>query len=977
MQASHPPGAPLYTIFSGTLLFFFSAQYAVLISNLVSAFFGASTVVMVYKITAFIIAIYNPTENKKQIIKIQVLGGLLAALSLAFSTSFWTASIEAEVYTMSFALFTLLIYSSLKWYKEKCLKKEKKYFLLFFLLLGLSVGVHLILLAAIIPASLLFVSKKLNTSFKNLTLGLVIGVISFFTLYAVILKGVIGLMSRIDIYSVNNLNLPVNYGAIITIVFVLSFLLISHLLLLKKEKHKIGLLNLSLLLFLAGSSLYAFPIIRSNTNTLVAEKVKTTNRLGGYISGERFGVDNIPLIYGPNFNAQLDEKRPFLNTDPILSYDTFSKKYIEAHDGVSNKINYSSKFKTIFPRMYDAKNAPNYSAWTSIKGEAIAHNINGEIKNIISPTFSENLSFFFNYQVIWLNLRYLYWNFIGRQNDHHGLGYIKDGNWVTGLNFIDKHRVGDIELLPTYYENNKAYDYYYLLPFLLGIIGCISTFKRKGIFLYLTFLFLTFGIGITVFVNPLPSSILIRERDYIFIGSFIIFTIWIGLSAVAFFKLFAKISKNREIQTALLLLLILASPIQLCAKGWDNHQNSKDTFPVDFAKAYLDSCPNQAILITNGDNMTFPLWYLQEVENYRKDVRVINFDQLNIDTHIDNLKRIKGDSKPISIDLDKDLYINGIEKIVPLQKETNDFIELEILTQFLNSDKTLTNWNGRGRHYVPGDSFKISADSSIGYIQKEKNKTYNLKLLNEINWTYTKKFYGLNDLVVLNLIKNNFGKRPICFAINGKNSHLIGLNKFLIQKGMVSELLPFVRDDKNMNPKLVDTQKSYEILVVDSNFKAFDSNSIYIKDENRTYAREIIRQNYYFLAQALYEENNIEKAKETLNKCFELFPNHEIPFKQFAYACGRLYYRMGFKEKGDKICQSAMVNIWNELQWITSLDPPNPIINVRHAKKLITMYQQMMNQIKPFNETYYESSKSQLEAFANKYDTWYINNWPY
>jgi tetratricopeptide (TPR) repeat protein len=977
LQASHPPGSPLYTIICGFVLSFFSSENAAIVSNIISSFFGATTVLLVYKITYKITVTTLKDQLSKTLKQLPLFTGLLASLTLAFSTSFWTASTETEVYTLSFTLMTLMIYTILKWYYTKDIKRERRLLLLFFFLLGLSVSVHLILLSIVIPFSLLFVFRKFKTSIKNFFIGLMSGIILFFVLYVFVIKGILKLASVVDIYFVNTLQLPANFGALLTIVLVFLSLIFSSIFLKNKQKSNLNLGSLSILLFLIGSSVYILPLLRSNVNTLVAEKVNTAKRLKTYISAERFGVDNIPLLYGPTYNAQLDNARPFLNTKPVLTYDAEAKKYVEAHDGISKKINYSFKFKTVFPRMYDTKNAANYAAWTNIKGEAIAHKVDGKIRTFMKPTFSENFSFFTNYQLDWLNLRYLFWNFVGKQNDHHGLGYIKDGNWVSGFNFIDKYRVGEESSIPAHYKQNKGNDKYYFLPFILGLLGVIALIKKKEIFVFLLLLFLTFGVGITIFVNPLPSSILIRERDYILIGSFIIFSIWIGLSLIPIINLIKKFTNKKIVLLVIVILTFLASPIQLFAKGWDNHQNGNDKFAYNFGKAYLDSCPKQAILITNGDNMTFPLWYLQEVEGYRTDVRVINFDQLNIDTHINNLKLTKKQSLPVTFDLDKELYIAGIEPLIPLQNETEDPIELEVLTQFLNSDKTLTNWNGRKRHYIPGDTFSFSIDTTNTYFYSYLSRTYDTELVSKLVWTYPKGFYSLSDIVVLNIIKNNLGKRPICFTNNSKTSHLVGLNSYLFQKGLISELTPLKRKSKKNNPKLLDTELSFQLLVENSHFKNFDSKHSYVKDENRTYARDILRQNYYFLAQALLEENTIEKAKKTVDKCLELFPNNEVPYKQYAYALGRLYFRMGLNDLGDKVCKTAMDNIWNEILWITSFNTPNPIINVRHANKLLSSFKQMTTQIKPFNKEYAQQCEENLKNHVNTYNVWYLNNWPY
>lgn len=975
-QASHPPGAPLYTMLSSMVLVFFSSENTALVCNAISAFFGALTALIVFKITYLMALQVLEKYLTKYLKPFSIASGALASLSLAFSTSFWTASIETEVYTMSFALFSILIYIMLLWYSAQNKSKAFKLMSIFFLVLGLAVGVHMILMACVLPFCLLIVIKKHNLSLKSLALGLLFGLLSFVFIQRVVIGKTISVASSIDQYAVNQLDFAVNTGALLFFVLLLVLLVLSHLIFQNYSKPIASQFCLFVLVFLAGSSSYLLPLMTSETNTLVAEKVDTPQRLQNYISGQRFGLNDIPLLYGPVYNAQLDTNRPFLNTEPIYTYDASEKKYIETHDGLKNQVNYSSKFKMLFPRMFDANNAPNYRSWTTVNGKKIQHKIQDSLATFTIPTFSENLSFFYNYQVSWLNLRYLYWNFIGRQNDRHGLGYIKDGNWVSGIGMFDDYRVGDPSFVPEHYQTNKASDSYYFIPFLLGLIGFVFLLRHYTYSWIMGLLFLIFGLGITVYVNPLPSSILIRERDYIFIGSFIIFSIWIGLSLAFILLQLQKITKKTLIHAATGIIIFVLVPGQLLAKGWDNHQNSNDRFAYEFGKSFLEACPEQAILITNGDNMTFPLWYIQEVEGFRTDVRVINFDQLNVDTHIENLKGQKLASLPIQLDLNKSLYLEGIEKLVPFQKETNEPINLEVLTKFINSDKTLTNWNGRSRHYIPGNIFEVSIDSTV--FKDLSSTTYHAGLLKSMIWTFPKDFYGLNDIVLLNIIKNNINQRPICFANIGKESHKIGLNPFLIHKGMVSQLAPIARMSKTENPKLVDTKVALKHLVSTPSFTPFNSDLTYVKDENKTYAATIIRSNYYFLAQALFEENNTDQALKTIETCLELFPNDEVAFKQYAFALGKLYFKIGQLEKGNAICQTAMHNVWQELQWMTSIDPPNPIINIKHANNtLYNMYKQMNKQIKAYNESYALANQKKIEAFNVKFNEWVKTNWPY
>jgi len=373
--------------------------------------------------------------------------------------------------------------------------------------------------------------------------------------------------------------------------------------------------------------------------------------------------------------------------------------------------------------------------------------------------------------------------------------------------------------------------------------------------------------------------------------------------------------------------------------------------------------------------MTFPIWYLQQVERYRTDVRVINFDQLNIDTHVHNLKKAAFDSKPVKIDLDPAFYVSGVEKLVPLQEETKDAAVLPILFEFLKKDNTRINWNGRMRHYIPSTSFSIPIDT-LKIKKLFDTKKLNASYTSSITWNHPKNFYGLNEIVLMNLLLNNINDRPICFAVNGKKRHQISLEPYLIQHGMVSVLAPIQRTNPQLNPKIVDTDMMYPYIMNTVQFTGLEDNTNFIRNENVTYACDILRQNYYFLAQALLEERKPKKALEVLEKCNTIFPNATVPFKQYAYAIGKLYFRAGNKQQGTNICKTAMQNIWDELQWMVSFDPPYPIINLRHAYRLKNMYYQMMQQF-PGGMQNAPISAQVFSNFDTSFQKWQKRNWPY
>ncbi|WP_159439316.1 glycosyltransferase family 117 protein [Tenacibaculum agarivorans] len=972
LQVTHPPGSPLYMLICNVIMGVFPHISIAFLSNILSSFFGAVTVMIIYFITIIITkSLVSETKIHTPVL-LPIISGIISGFTLAFIHSFWISSTETEVYTLSFLLLVLTWYIGLLWLKTENKRRELQLFLLIGLLLGLSTCVHLINLSIVIPLSILLVKKRHSLTFKNILVGLGSGVFIFLFIYGFVIQGFLRVALKLDIFLVNELRLKINIGLIILYSFLLSLLAFLLWITIQKRKPKLLLFSGFLLFFYIGISPYGTSMIRANAKTPLSNNPINSLELLKYITAEQFGISNTPLVKGYSFNAPLDKNRPFSNQTPKLYYSTKEKKYITVDDGIYIKENYPREFITFFPRMYSRKEADisGYNTWTTIKGTPIEYPINGTLQQINKPTFTENLSFFYNYQVNWLYLRYLFWNFIGKQNDNKGTGTILNGNWISGFAFIDAPRVGENSIIPDYYKNDLSKDTYYFLPLLFALTGLFFLRKSPVNFFTSLLFFFTFGLGITLYVNPTPTSILIRERDYIFVGSFIPLCIWIGLSTIQLYTWLSIVSKTKIIVVISSLIIFFSVPFQLFIKGWDDHNRSNDTFARDFAKGYLDSCPPNTILITNGDNMTFPLWYLQEVENYRSDVRVINFDQLTLNWYIEKLKTTVNTSKKLTISILKELYHKGPQQLLPLQQETDKPVDLDILFNFLSEPSTKKEWNGKATHYIPANIFSVSIDTLT--IPKPYNTDkLNLKLVDTIQWNFHKNFYAVNDIVLLNIIKENINNRPIAFAINGNQNHYLGLQSQTIQRGMVELLAPIKRSKPGLNPKIVDT--SIEL----PHFKGFEDSKVFIDYENRAYAQQILRRNYYFQAQALLEEDKKLEALQILDKSIKTFPNQTVPFKQFAFAMGKLYFRANDLEKGKITCLTAMQNLREELLWLISFNPPNPIINVRYANRLKSMYLQMIDQYSRFQPDKAHQLKEEFTSIEISFQKWHKLNWPY
>lgn len=978
LQATHPPGAPLYTILARVIIALAPTTNVALVSNLISVLFGGLAMMVLFHITTFIAVRINPSKSDSKF-GIEHVAGLVGSLSFAFCHSFWASATETEVYTLSFFLLNLTLWTALKWSASDS-QNADRLLVLIGLLLGISIGVHMINLSVVIPLAVLYGFTRYKFSWKTAFLSTIAGVVAFVVLFGILFQGFLTFSSKLDMLAVNSFGLPVNTGIYSAYIGFLLLLLVG-MFYYPNNRFKIRSVILpALFMFILGWSPYALLLIRANAETPTSHGVVSPNRLTEYIRAEQFGMGNVPLIKGPAFNAPLDPKKQYVDGPSIHVYDAENGKYIRTSNGKYTEPNYANEFDLLFPRIYHRSklNVSWYNQWVAMKGQDVFLDVNGKTERFSKPTMLENLKFFFNYQVGWLNMRYLMWNFVGRQNDNKGTGLISNGNWITGIDLLDAPRVGSVTVMPERYRNNKSRDSYWLLPFLLGLVGAAYLFYRsKQYFLLSLLVFLTFGLGITIYVNPLPQSVLTRERDYIFMGASMVFAMCIGFSSIWLHQIL-RILKNQNARALSIGGLLLAVvPIQLLAKGWDDHYRANDTFPRQLAKAYLDACPQQAVLITSGDNMTFPLWYLQEVESYRTDVRIVNFDFLWFDWYVERLKKKINNSDPLNIQLPKSAYLQGAEKFRPLQVKTKQPAEVNEVLKYVSSPETTVQWNMRPTNTMPTDLFKISVDTSAIANGRIDLNGLQVKYVSEVIWRFNKDFYGHNDLLLLDIVANNLNERAICFAINGKSNHMIGLDNYMVHRGLVEQLLPLTPDSAKVNPKMVDVNGMLPYLMDSVDFHGLGNKYGFVDYENEIISRDVIRRNYYFLGQALLETGDTAKAIQIIEKAESVFPDSLIEYRQYAFSLGKLYHRAGELEKSKVVMSTCLENLEKELNWFVSVNPRYPIMNVRHVDDVIEMYVQMVNQFSTFHPALGEEKQDKLAQLETEYKSWRKLNWPY
>lgn len=689
-----------------------------------------------------------------------------------------------------------------------------------------------------------------------------------------------------------------------------------------------------------------------------------------------------------------DRTPHYVDSDPIYIRDEKSGKYVVADDRKDQIANYDARFCTFFPRMWSQQSSHEraYKAWAGIdeqNGKGISKTYQSPVtgETIYKPSFISNLKYFVAYQVNHMLFRYFMWNFAGRQNDiqGHGIEYTSrmEGNWISGFRFIDEMRLGAQDKLPESIAKSKAHNRFYYIPLLLGLIGLFyHYFKDRENWFIVLLMFLLTGLAIVVYLNQYPYQP--RERDYAYAGSTYAFAIWIGMSVYALYDTAKKrtLKEQRSVITAVLsvalviflaealsggghafsasiilllvyylalatvmialkkmnekviawtaLLLTAPSVVLLAKEGWDDHDRSNRYTCRDFAAAYLNSCAPNAILFTNGDNDTFPLWYAQEVEGIRTDVRVINLSLANTDWYIDQLRRQQYLSAPIPLMLDQSKYAQGNRDFVPVRpndKIKNQFIELKEIVNFIGSEnpKDKISWGEKPINYLPTTKFRLMVDSanfvktihkplnnssssqfvtadSVRTITADSSVISHPRILPYIDWDIGKKGYIMkNDLLVLDILAANNWTRPVYFAVTVGPDAFLGLEKHFQIEGLAYRLVPY--PPQSGQPRVA-TNVMYDVLMNRVQWGGLDKNELWI-DENNVRMALTMRMQMRTLAMSLIQEGKKDSAMKVLKKALEVLPERNVPYYydpiNYTYYLIQAFYMAGGKEDAIKL----------------------------------------------------------------------------
>ena len=884
LEVGHPPGNPVFQLFARFFTMFFDSQHAAMAVNGMNAICSALTIFFLYLTTVFFAKrVVKPSDDGTYSVAkaIAIFGsGAVGALAYCFSDTFWFSAVEGEVYAMS-SLFTALVFWAMtKWYEQADTPYANRWIVLISFLMGLSIGIHLLNLLAIPALVFMFYYKRNENGHYTLWEYVKIFLISVVIL-AVILFGIIPYLPKcaayFDLFFVNVLGLPFNSGAAVFMILLLGLCFWGLLRTMDRQQVFANTVLLCFTTIVIGFSLFSIVIIRSSAKTPTNEyQPDNPFTLIRYLSREQYG--STPLVYGQYFDAPYD-------IEQTKYWAPMGDKYIKA-DG-PGEIKYESSGKMLFPRMWngsDSKYINFYQSYMDGGGKKVA---GAQHKK---PTFFQNLAFFFDYQMNWMYWRYFMWNFAGRQNDIHSPspGDIFTGNWECGIPFIDEYRLGDQSDAPAYLKENKAKNHYYMLPLLLGIIGIFFQFARDKRGSWLTFLmFFMTGIAVVIYLNQPPYQV--RERDYAYAGSFYSFSIWIGLAVAALYSWVQERLDRKDSQkpaagvaaSAVIVAVTLLVPVQMASENWDDHDRSNRYTAVEMAKNYLNSVGQNGILVTHGDNDTFPLWYAQEVENIRPDVRICNTSLLGTDWHIDQMKYAVNESAPLDLTVGPRQYLYGTNEYVHIY-DTRDSILLlsDVMRIFKHPDAKIPLTSGRNVDYIMSRKFAIpvNKENVIKYGILDEKYADQIPEYIVLTMSPDKDYLTKPEIFMLDLLSNYQWDRPINLLSMGGDIN-IGLKEYLMYDGFSYRFVPIRNKMKSTDIGFADPEELYHKMKNVYTWDALKRTDYFADYQNFYTFCGVLSQRQLFtnVAKEMLKIGDKERAVEMLDMCQECVPEENFP----------------------------------------------------------------------------------------------------
>ena len=918
LQIPHPPGAPMFVLLGRIFIILFgdnplTAAKAV---NIMSALASGFTIMFLFwTITHFAKRIVQKgTEGLSNAQIISIMGaGIVGALAYTFSDSFWYSAVEGEVYALSSFFTALVFWAILKWEHKANQPGADKWIIFIFYLMGISIGVHLLNILTIPAIVMVYYFRNYKVNFWGAFIAFMIGVVITGFIQVFLIQYTVKWAGAFDVLFVNEFKLPFFSGFIAFFVLVAAVLAFAIHYANKKGLYFLKLGAWSTIFFLLGYTSYVTTMIRSNADPSVdMYNVDNPVTLVGYLGREQYG--DWPILYGPDFVDQVE------TVEGSDQYVKTPNNY--EFTGKNFKRDWSSAPSShLFPRMWDGEND---------RGQLETFKSFGGVKEGEDVTFGNNLRYFAKYQFGFMYMRYFLWNFAGKQNDLQGFGNSRDGNFITGISFIDNLILGDQSKMPdTIQKNNKANNKLFMLPLILGIMGFIYQLtKTKKDFLVTALLFFFTGFAIVLYLNQQSQQP--RERDYAYVGSFYAFAIWIGLGVLQIIA-WGRNFMNPRVAAISVSLLCLGVPALMAQQEWDDHDRSNKTLPLDMARNYLESCPPNAILFSFGDNDTYPLWYAQEVEGIRPDVRVVVNSLLGSDWYMRELRyKVNNSEKFDVIFSEEQVAGNKLNYVLysPLNNNAEkNYQNLDSVLRYVVGDQTgkySRPTEGGPMNIFSTHKFKVPVNKANAIAAGIAKSTDSIadELLIDLN--PQRNYISKNELAMYAIIATSQFKRPICFTSPQELTEL-GLDKYVRLRGMAYELVPF----KVENP--VNTEAAYNTMMTKFAFGNAKNPNVYFDEENRRHLNSL-RMAVAQVAFSLIVEGKQDKAKKLLRKLDSETNEKSFPYGMTSNRGGnqdnriasevlRACYAAGDFELAKKIAKSISTDVNQQLSYYNSLGP--------------------------------------------------------
>ena len=1006
LQVGHPPGAPFFQMMGAFFSVFATDPTQIgLMINMMSATASAFTILfMFWSIVLLIKQVIKKNIKSLNGQNAAVLGAaFVGSLSFAFTDSFWFNAVETEVYAMATLIMAVLFYLGLRWGNDMFSPRGNKWLILISFVVGLSFGVHFMGLLTIPAISLIYFFKNYRTvTIKNFILANLAGIAILLFVFKLLAPNILRYFSVLEIFFINSVGLPFNSGSIIAFFLLVGFIIFGIRYTRKKNYVNLNTALLCVTFIIIGFSCWIMLPIRANANVTVNENNPSSAReLLAYYNLEQYPKTH--LFYGPQFTDQyagLDKNNPYVDDKPKYEKDEALGKYVIVNDYKNGLQNYNSRHASLLPRMWSSEHAENYMMYAgfldfSIKTEYQMQNelraaindfrnavANGEVDyqdyhsflkkygryiDVEKPSLIKNIFYLFDYQIGYMYWRYFMWNFTGRQDDIQGKMDLH-GNWISGFDSLDEYFLGmSQENLPSDVRNNKARNTYYFLPLLLGLIGLFFLFnKDKKLFWTMLVFFLFTGIAIQVYTNVRPFEP--RERDYSLVGSFYVFALWIGFGVFAIYEKFSDFSKSSLLAPLVSLVCLVAVPGILASQNWDDHDRSKRKTAHAMAIQYLESCDPNAIIFTIGDNDTFPLWYAQEIEGIRRDVRVVCTSLFNVDWYIDQMKRKAYESAPIPSSLSHEQYKWGTRDYIIKELVTKDTLSLDQFLGFITSDDERTKYKHVLQQQGYDTSGQRSQDLNANYLPTEniripvdkltvlKNGIVKVQDSSLIVPHIDIKIKGAalykNRLMMLDIIANNNWERPIYFTGGAfGDEDYIWMKDYLQLDGLVYKLVPInTTVDKN-NPfdmGRIDTDKMYN-MVTNWDWGNNGDPEMYHDVETRrnslTYRGNLAR-----LIEALIKEGKLEKAEQIADLAMTKMPVDMFGFYTLLEPYIGAYYELKAPKKARELFLKVSIKYQESLSYYSDLSEENQSKYIQTIYSDIERYRSLVD-ITTFYET--------------------------